>query len=90
MAVTYSGQVVNGVIVLDEGTPPLPEGMRVQVEPFPLAVVNEDGSVATDDPAARTRAWMLALAREAEALAPELPRDLAENHDHYAHGKPLS
>ncbi len=35
-----------------------------------------------------TRAWLLAMAEDAEALAPGLPADLAEHHDHYAHGKP--
>lgn len=42
------------------------------------------------DPLASTRHWLLALAAEAEQAAPNLPRDMAESHDHYAHGKPLS
>jgi hypothetical protein len=29
------------------------------------------------------------LAGDAERADPELPRDMAEHHDHYAHGKPL-
>lgn len=37
---------------------------------------------------APTRAWLLALATEAEQAAPDLPSDMAEQHDHYAHGKP--
>jgi hypothetical protein len=41
------------------------------------------------DPVAATRKWMLAFAEEAEKVAPNLPSDLAEHHDHYAHGKPL-
>lgn len=41
------------------------------------------------DPLASTRAWLLALATEAEQSGPDLPSDLAEHHDHYAHGKPL-
>ena len=40
------------------------------------------------DAMAPTRAWLLALAAEAEQAAPDLPRDMAEHHDHYAHGKP--
>jgi hypothetical protein len=40
------------------------------------------------DPVAGTRALLLAWARRAEEIAPPLPSDLAENHDHYAHGKP--
>lgn len=39
------------------------------------------------DPLAATRAWLLQMAKEAERLAPPLPEDLAERHDHYAHGK---
>jgi hypothetical protein len=36
------------------------------------------------------RDWLLGLAKEAEAIeGPPLPSDMAENHDHYAHGKPL-
>ena len=41
------------------------------------------------DPLAPTRHWLLALAAEAEQAAPDLPSDMAEYHDHYAHGKPL-
>jgi hypothetical protein len=40
------------------------------------------------DSLAPTRAWLLALAADAEDAAPALPHDMAENHDHYAHGKP--
>ena len=35
------------------------------------------------------RELLLGIAAEAEALDVSLPSDLAENHDHYAHGKPL-
>ena len=41
------------------------------------------------DPVVATRNWMLAFAEEAEPASPKLPSDLAEHHDHYAHGKPL-
>jgi hypothetical protein len=43
---------------------------------------------AEPDIMADTRAMLLRLAAEAEALAPDLPSDMAENHDYYAHGKP--
>ncbi len=43
---------------------------------------------ASTDALAPTRAWLLALAADAEDAAPALPHDMAENHDHYAHGKP--
>ena len=42
----------------------------------------------SSDSMAPTRDWLLALAVEAEQAAPALPRDMAEHHDHYAHGKP--
>ena len=73
MAKTYRGEVRNGVIVLDEGTPSLPEGLRVQIEPADL-------TEALGDLSARLRR----LAGRAEGL----PEDLAENLDHYLHGHP--
>lgn len=36
-----------------------------------------------------TRERLLAMATEAERLKPNLPSDIAERHDHYAHGKRL-
>ncbi len=33
--------------------------------------------------------YMLKIAEEAKQLNPDLPSDMAENHDHYAHGAPL-
>jgi hypothetical protein len=32
--------------------------------------------------------WLLAVGKQAERLDTNLPSDLAENHDFYAHGKP--
>src|SRR4051794_22650496 len=49
----------------------------------------EKPAPAREDSMAATRDWLLRVAAEAEALDPDLPSDLAENHDHYAHGKPL-
>ena len=46
------------------------------------------GTEAVPDPLAATRSWLLGRAADAEAHAPPLPDDLAEHHDHYAHGKP--
>jgi hypothetical protein len=88
MAETYQGEVRNGVIVLEPipGRPLLPDGTRVRVEVArPLPVVSEP---VDDDPCESTRAWLLAAASEAEANAPPMPSDLAEKHDHYAHGRP--
>jgi hypothetical protein len=73
MAETYTGQVQNGVIVFDEGTPPLPEGARVHVE---VAEVQQDLAALRD--------LLLSVAGKAR----DLPSDLAAQHDHYLHGQP--
>lgn len=85
MAETYTGQVRNGVVVFDP-VAPLAEGTKVRVEAIERPETPTSGPDA--DPSAGTRAMLLAWARKAEAIAPHLPSDLAENHDHYAHGKP--
>jgi hypothetical protein len=85
MAETFTGQVRNGVVVFDPGVP-LPEGTKVRVEPIERPEPPTSGPDV--DPIAGTRAMLLAWARRAEEVAPPWPSDLAENHDHYAHGKP--
>ena len=71
MSEVYIGQVQNGVVVLDEGTPRLPEGMKVQGQP----VANE---ADLEDLSRR----LLSIA----GMAKGLPTDFAEQHDHYIHG----
>jgi hypothetical protein len=73
----------------------LPEGLNLP--PGEIEVIVRPGRpLASDeapaDPLAPTRDWMLAFAAEAEGTlaALDLPVDLAENHDHYAHGRPRS
>ncbi len=73
MAEIYTGQVQNGVVVFDEGTPPLPEGMRLRIQPIDMEKSLEDLSKA-----------LLELAGTVEGL----PEDYAENLDHYLHGQP--
>jgi hypothetical protein len=73
MAEFYTGQVQNGVIVLDEGTPPLPEGTKVQVEAVDMEAEIRDLS-----------RLLLSIAGKAKGL----PSDFAEQHDHYIHGTP--
>jgi hypothetical protein len=73
MAETYTGQVQNGVIVLDEGTPPLPEGTKVRIEPAELK-----------DAVADLSRILLEFAGKAQGLPP----DMSEQHDHYLHGTP--
>lgn len=61
----------------------LPRGeIEVTVRPRPNTVPSSSDSLAA------TRDWLLSLAWESEQANPELPQDLAEHHDHYAHGKP--
>jgi hypothetical protein len=85
MAETYTGEVRNGVVVFDPGAP-LPDGTKVRVELIERPETLTAGLDA--DSISGTRAMLLAWARKAEETAPPLPSDLAENHDHYAHGKP--
>ena len=73
MAETYTGQIQNGVVVFDAGTPPLPEGTRLQLQPIDMEKALEDLSNS-----------LLELAGTVEGL----PEDYAENLDHYLHGQP--
>jgi len=75
MAETYMGQVQNGVVVLDEGTPPLPEGTRLRVE------LVEESVPARGRTLADRYASIIGIAEG-------LPTDMAEEHDHYIHGTP--
>ncbi len=85
MAETYTGEIRNGVVVFNPAAP-LPDGTKVRVEPVERLETLTSGPAL--DPIAGTRRMPLASARTAEEIAPPLPSDLAENHDHYAHGKP--
>lgn len=61
----------------------LPEGViEVTVRPLPSPPVADQQPVAS-------HSWLLECAAEAERLSPGLPSDMAEHHDHYAHGTPL-
>ena len=63
----------------------LPEGViEVTIRPLRSAPTTDSA------PPAPAYAWLLELAAEAERLAPKLPSDMAEHHDHYAHGTPLA
>lgn len=66
------GTVKNGVVVLD-GQPALPEGTKVRVEP-----VRESEGAAT----------LAERLKSVIGITDGLPSDLAENHDHYLHGRP--
>lgn len=62
----------------------LPEGV-IEVTVRPL---QPPTAVDSRCPAAM-HSWLLECAAEAEQLGPCLPCDMAEHHDHYAHGTPL-
>jgi hypothetical protein len=74
---TYRGTMKNGVIVL-EGPTGLMEGESVDVVPLSPQSISQ-GRQPT--------ALQAALAKLA-GTCPDLPRDIAENHDHYLHGTP--
>jgi len=50
--------------------------------------VRETAHKPSEDPLASMRAWLLDLSADAVQAAPDLPEELAQQHDHYAHGKP--
>jgi hypothetical protein len=70
---TLEGTVVNGAIILDQPHD-LPEGARVEVIVKQRSIGGTDSSLAS----------LLELA----GLIDDLPRDMAQNHDHYLHGAP--
>jgi hypothetical protein len=75
----YRGHVERGVVVLDDAIT-LPDGLAVNIEPSvngrQEAAVGEDGETLGQK--------LLKHAGKAVGL----PRDLAENHDHYLYGTP--
>jgi len=66
------GHVQNGVVVLDERTS-LPEGSEVRIE-----------LVDVEEQLASLREGL----RRFSGILKDLPEDMAEHHDYYAHGKP--
>jgi len=75
---TYRGRVKDGVVILD---PPadLPEGAEVEVR------LIEEPRTATQGQESPTLYEQL---KDVIGIAKGLPTDLAENHDHYLHGRP--
>ena len=71
---TVRGHILNGTVVLDEPVK-LPDGTSVEVDVRALAAGDE----------APTLYERLA---DVIGIAPALPTDMAENHDHYIHGTP--
>jgi hypothetical protein len=72
----YRGKVKNGVVVFEQITG-LPEGTEVRVEPYSR---NEEATAEGPSLAEQFANVIGAV--------PELPADMAEQHDHYLHGAP--
>jgi hypothetical protein len=72
----YHGKVKNGVVVFEKATG-LPDGTEVRVEPF-----SQDENIVVDGP---TPAEQFA---DVIGIVPDLPSDMAAQHDHYLHGAP--
>jgi hypothetical protein len=72
----YRGQVKGGVVVFENGTV-LPEGTEVLIQPAP--------SVKKSSTEGRTLAEQFA---DVIGTVPDLPADMAAQHDHYLHGAP--
>jgi hypothetical protein len=67
-----------------------PSGVSLPLGPIEVIVNMPEEEKHANDDLQPMREWLLGLASEAEQAAPDLPSDLAEYHDHYAHGKPRS
>ena len=76
MAERFTGQVQNGVIVFDEGTPPLPEGTKVRIE------TDAQG----DHPSPSTPLLELMDRLDQVPGDPDWPTDAAAQHDYYLYG----
>jgi hypothetical protein len=72
----YHGKVKNGVVVLEKGAG-LPDGTEVRIEPLA-----QNESIPAEGP---TLAEQFA---DVIGTVPDLPSDMAAQHDHYLHGAP--
>jgi hypothetical protein len=76
---TYRGHVKNGVIVLDENTPPLPEGSVVDISPLSNeTAVNPSQEIPS----------LFERLKPFIGKLEGLPPDASINHDHYLYGTP--
>ena len=78
---TYRGRVKNGVVVLDDPSA-LPEGTEVSVRP--VKGRSKGGRKAKAEHPHTLHDRMKPFIGAVSGL----PHDLAENHDHYLHGRP--
>ena len=73
MSEVYTGEIRDGVVIFEGPAPTLPAGTRVRIEPIEPEEEVQDLSRRL---------------RSVAGMAKGLPRDLAAQHDHYAHGAP--
>jgi hypothetical protein len=72
----YRGIVENGVVVLNKGSS-LPDGTEVRIEPLARGEsISGEGATLAEQFA------------DVIGTVPELPPDMAAQHDHYLHGAP--
>lgn len=69
---TVRGHILNGTVVLDEPVK-LPDGTSVEVDVRAVTVGDEAPT-------------LYERLQDVIGIAPGLPPDMAENHDHYIHG----
>ncbi len=72
----YRGHVKGGVVVLEKGAG-LPEGTEVRIEP-----------VAAPEQSPAEGRTLAERFSDVIGTVPELPVDMAAQHDHYLHGAP--
>jgi hypothetical protein len=64
----------------------VPDGVRIPIGPVKVTIVPSEPLNQEKIPG--TWQWLREIAAEAELIDPNLPTDMARNHDHYAHGSP--
>lgn len=66
----------------------VPDGVPVPQGPVEVTVAPRQADTTVPTDVKQLSNWLLEFAAEAERCPAELPSDMAENHDYYAHGKP--
>ena len=64
----------------------VPEGITLPAGTLMVTIV--PGATPSKRESPGTWKWLREMAKEAERINPDLPADMAANHDYYAHGKP--
>jgi hypothetical protein len=77
-------------IVGSDGVIHPPEGVKLPQGEIEVSVRSAIDTVPEPTNRNLTYGWLVELAEEAQQRSTNLPADMAENHDHYAHGKPKS